>query len=485
MTRAEPSRKTALDDFLNLAADELSRSTRAGVGNDVEGLLFLGAWHQSYPAILVRDPFLSDSAKVQFLYLMQESCQKPQGAIAMPSLDETARMLGHSRRTVLRDRTLLRVCRWISVCRSVRDRSGRFLGSIYAIHSEPCSLAEGGRLDQGYLDLLSKCRTHRDPFLQYAAQAALDGIDKALDEGRDPLAAPDTISRRLNAAAAIRNGSGTFFDLLLGGKRAANDSSESADSETEAQNGLSYPQNANFAPRQPGANFSPRQIPPSANFALGQQATDSMEDTKSYPQTAKFAPGYSCCCCISSNTETTTTDEARRENSAIPPSVNALRWPEQFDNSQRGVIDRAIMREGIPAERRQQIIDVLAHKALDAGNPLRNPAGYAIKLCRRVKAGQFQPIPPPASTTSQGACKVVSDADKAKRELREMRAERQSLRSEITALEENLIPMADPKTRQTLEASRDRYQARLGELDERCKTLRGRIDGADVLSVSG
>ena len=48
-------------------AIEYLRRTRTAAkpdigSTDTDGLLFLGQWHDAYPTVLVRDPFLSDSA---------------------------------------------------------------------------------------------------------------------------------------------------------------------------------------------------------------------------------------------------------------------------------------------------------------------------------------------------------------------------------------------------------------------------------------
>ena len=58
-------------------------AARPDIGStDTDGLLFLGQWHDAFPTVLVRDPFLSDSAKIQWLYMAQETRQQPQRAIA-------------------------------------------------------------------------------------------------------------------------------------------------------------------------------------------------------------------------------------------------------------------------------------------------------------------------------------------------------------------------------------------------------------------
>ena len=49
----------------------------------------------------------------------------------------------------------------------------------------------------------------------------------------------------------------------------------------------------------------------------------------------------------------------------------------------------------VAVEHHQDVIDALAHKLQDPTDPLRNPVGYAIKLCERIQSGTFQPVGPP------------------------------------------------------------------------------------------
>src|SRR5699024_10795317 len=124
----------------------------------------------------------------------------------------------------------------------------------------------------------------------------------------------------------------------------------------------------------------------------------------------------------SSSSKTTTTEYTTQDKHLEADSgVDALRWPPQFDGSQRAVIDRAMSREQIPEARRQQVVDVLAHKILDTDNPLRSPAGYAIKLCQRIKSGQFQPVAPPEATAPKAGHKPPGEIDSTASELREVR----------------------------------------------------------------
>ena len=486
MTGQPSARTAALDGFLQQAADDLAESHQAPLDQASEGLLFLGARYQSYPAILLRDPFLPATAKIQLLYLMQESGQGRQSAVAMPSLEDTARALGDSRRTAGRDRMLLRVCRWISLCQTVRDTGGRFRGSIYAIHGEPCSLQEGNRLDQGYLSFLDGASANGDPYLQRAAQAAFSGIDRTLDAGRDPLDPPDPVSRRLDAAAAVKNGYGSFYDLFFPEEHSLENDSQPA-SGTHPTGGHTVATSreadpaAKFAHGEPGAKFahgksSPcekfahGEHSPCANFAPGYKTIENKGNEQTYPQFAKFAHGYS-----SSSKTTTTTKTERAERNNSESELDRLIWPSQFDGSQRRLIHRTLVREDIDPDRQQAIVDVLAHKARDADNPLRSPVGYAFKLCKRVHSGQFQPVTPPASSRSKtqegNGRRSVSSGD-AMPKCSDLRADMRRLQSEIDGLEQNLIPMASADNRPRLEASRDRYRQELETLKQRYRALR-------------
>ena len=176
---------------IDRAIDHLRRERSAGKPiTDAEtgdGLVFLGQWHDAYPTVLVRDPFLTDSAKIQWLYLAQEARRQPQGAIGMPSIQESARALHQARGTVIRDRLLLRVCRWISAVRPVRDPdTGRFLGHIYAMHGEPVQWHAAMEYDEHYVGLIERAQSHQDRRVQRAARANILGIREQHHRRRRP-----------------------------------------------------------------------------------------------------------------------------------------------------------------------------------------------------------------------------------------------------------------------------------------------------------
>lgn len=523
MTDAQRSRNDTLSAYLAQAADDLSRSDQA-LGDDAEGLLFLGAWHQSYPAILVRDPFLSDSAKVQFLYLMQESAQCPRGAIAMPSLVQTGRVLGHSKKTVHRDRTLLRVCRWISQHKRVRDHQGRYCGSINAIHSEPCSLSEANRLDAFFLKLLQHAQEHTDRYIRRAANAALASIDQALQEGRDPLDPPDPMNRRLDAAKAVQNGGGSFFDLLIadggsiekpGESSAAGHTCGQQSNRTKftpgaakaGKPGVNFDVNqaghtcdqlsnrAKFTPGGPSIKFTPGDFDPSAEFTHGYETTDIENKNDSYPQIEKFTPGPT-----SSSSKTTTTTDNRNSDSpcehkrsGLPPghsvtskpesdsganSEPSLRWPDALPANERALIGRSQDWQTLDGEQQQSVLDAMARKLQDPDNPVRSPVGYAVTLCKRAKSGTFQPVGAPPRKPKPG--KPVED-NGPRSEMNNLRQQIQNMQSEIRGLEQDLIPYVDAARQPDLVAQRDRLRGECETLKRRYQALKDQIESSQAV----
>lgn len=461
-----------LSSYLEQAADPLAQSGTS-LGQDAEGLLFLGAWHQSYPAILVRDPFLSDSAKVHLLYLTQESSRQPHHTIAMPSLDQTVEVLGHAKKTLNRDRTLLRVCRWISQYTRLRDDKGRYRGTVNAVHGEPCSLSEANRLDADYLPLLDSAKTHPDRYIRRAAQAALASIDQALREDRDPLEPADPMTRRLDAANAVQNGGGSFFDLLMAGNnRNAPPDASSASGNTVATASVAE----KFTTGDPGVKTTTGRSGPVVDFTLGPQVTEKIEFNLNNSPMEKFTTGPTC----SSSNKTTTThsasDSTRAEKTTTGPAghtvANAdvalpLRWPNSLPTNERTLIERAFGSRDLRPEQRQDVLDALARKLQDPDNPLRSPVGYAVALCKRLQSGTFQPVGAPTQPEKTNQSNSPANA-----EASDIRQQMRNLQSEIQGMESTLIPGAPAGSRAALESQRDRLRHRLAQLKRRLRNLR-------------
>ncbi len=354
----------AIERHLDQAIEALRNTSR---DPNQDALLFLGAWNDAYPSILVHDPFLTDSAKIQWLYLTQEARKQPHGAIAMPSVNKTSSALRHSRGTVIRDRALLRITRWISLMRRVRDAgSGRFAGNVYAIHGEPAVLADAMRYDNEYMQLIERAASdHNDPKAKYAAQAALTTIEHNAAMGRDPLAPVDMIARRVDAAMAIKGESASYFELHYDGNKRSG--------------GL---QIVNSSDESPGPNFEPGETP-GPKFELGMQVIDSFSGSN-------FEPGECSC----SSSYITTTTNSQHSNFELPEPIATLQWPQGLDDNMRRLVYRSLAKAIEPVHH-QDILHALAHKALDQDDPLRSPVSYVLGCCQRIRSGEFHPVGPP------------------------------------------------------------------------------------------
>ena len=97
---------------------------------------------------------------------------------------------------MIRDRLLLRICRWISAVRQVRDpENGRFLGHVYAMHGEPVQWHAAIEYDERYVAVLERAQGHHDRRVQRRSSANVLGIR-------------DSISRRGRPFGARRPGRG-------------------------------------------------------------------------------------------------------------------------------------------------------------------------------------------------------------------------------------------------------------------------------------
>ena len=355
---------------------------------ETDGLLFLGQWHDAYPTVLVRDPFLSDSAKIQWLYLAQEARQQPHRAIAMPSIQETSLALHQARGSVIRDRLLLRICRWISAVRPVRDpETGRFLGQIYAMHGEPVQWHAAIEYDANYVELIERSTTHQDRRVQRAALASLAGLHERIRAGTDPLAPVDPVALRISTARAIESGWGIAWGLPIGFEPPGPESGPGEDLSADSETGSATESETGTVP---SPDSGPGQLPGRRPDPV--PGTDSGPGDPMTAPTPGPNPGPGGVRSSSSKNTSTTTTTADTEPAHDRPGT--LNWPGAFDDNMRRLLHHTL-RVSTAASHHQDIVDALAHKARDRDDPLRNPVAYAIELCNRIRNGTFQRVGPP------------------------------------------------------------------------------------------
>ena len=206
----------ALETYIDASVEQLLQGT---TGSPQNGLLFLSAWHEAMPALVHLDPVLDPVDSRVFAVLWIWAKQQGRGSTAFPSYDYLLdRANIQSRATVARSLAILRITRWVTLCRRVRDQ-GRNRGNIYALHDEPLALASTLYLDPGYMEFLQNAQCHHHEHVGKIARASLQSLRECIDEGEDVLAASplSQADQRLEALATIAGqGSGHYFWLRQG-----------------------------------------------------------------------------------------------------------------------------------------------------------------------------------------------------------------------------------------------------------------------------
>lgn len=136
------------------------------------------------PALVHLDPVLDPVDSRVFAVLWIWAKQQGRGSTAFPSYDYLLQRANiQSRATVARSLAILRITRWVTLCRRVRDQ-GRNRGNIYALHDEPLALASTLYLDPGYMEFLQNAQRHHHDHVGKIARALLQSLRECIDEGK-------------------------------------------------------------------------------------------------------------------------------------------------------------------------------------------------------------------------------------------------------------------------------------------------------------
>ncbi|WP_368938060.1 STY4528 family pathogenicity island replication protein [Morganella morganii] len=150
------------------------------VTNAQSGLLFLGNVHDAVPRRLFLDSRLSPLDKMAWV-MIRMYAQQNEGAV-FPTYDELQLQLAlphsdkASRETISRALLMLRLTGWLSLCKRVRDKSGRVRGNIYAQHDEPLNAADAEYFDPRWLDTVEKACRHTNKTVRLTAIGVLKSI---------------------------------------------------------------------------------------------------------------------------------------------------------------------------------------------------------------------------------------------------------------------------------------------------------------------
>jgi hypothetical protein len=180
-TTAAP-RTRALQALIDASVEQLL--TRGGGESD--GLLFLGSWQEAIPQLLVVDPVLG-AGEVRLWMYLKISARAGSGT-AFPSYQTIKTALNISEPTIAGQLAVLRLTRWVTLCRRVRDPAGRVRGNVYALHEEPLPLADALYLDPEYMQYLKVTADgHRDRRVCSVARNLIGSLQQQIAEGRDIL----------------------------------------------------------------------------------------------------------------------------------------------------------------------------------------------------------------------------------------------------------------------------------------------------------
>jgi len=170
------------------------------------GIIFSGNPHETVPRRLLLDKRLTPLERncwQVFRLLVNED-----GITAFPTYDQLRPYLGMnpgkpaSRETVAKALTVLRLTRWLSLGRKVRNElSGQVQGNVYLLHDEPVTPAEALEFDRDYMSLLMQSMEHQNKAIREVATITWREFTSDPDVGRRLPSRIDTISDRLNAQA--------------------------------------------------------------------------------------------------------------------------------------------------------------------------------------------------------------------------------------------------------------------------------------------
>ncbi|TYO83731.1 hypothetical protein DQ397_000825 [Pseudomonas sp. CK-NBRI-02] len=170
------------------------------------GIIFSGNPHETVPRRLLLDKRLTPLERncwQVFRLLVNED-----GITAFPTYDQLRPYLGMnpgkpaSRETVAKALTVLRLTRWLSLGRKVRNElSGQVQGNVYLLHDEPVTPAEALEFDRDYMSLLMQSMEHQNKAIREIATITWREFTNDPDVGRGLPSRIDTISDRLNAQA--------------------------------------------------------------------------------------------------------------------------------------------------------------------------------------------------------------------------------------------------------------------------------------------
>lgn len=348
----------------HLEAHLLQKKEKAAAGatspSSYSGIIFSGNPHETVPRRLLLDDRLTPlerNAWQVFRLLVNED-----GITAFPTYDQLRPYLGMhpgklaSRETIAKALTVLRLTRWLSLGRRVRnDLSGQVQGNVYLLHDEPVSPAEALEFDRDYMQLLGQSMEHPNRAIREVAEITWREFASDHDVGRRLPSRMETVEDRLNSQQwAIESNLAAL----------------------------------------PAPDFGFRTQPDITPSALSSESEISQKSQSS--ALVRNPNSYS--------TYTNTHHDVCKSSVPRAEPDAMARWLlglERLPSEQKLKAVSAMQR--VPTELRPAVIEQWLHRC-DAGG-VRNPLGYLLSCVQRAIRGEFnvdwrpETSPPPAGPT--------------------------------------------------------------------------------------
>ena len=342
------SQTLALDALIEKTVAQVAASAQL---EPADRMLFLGNRHHAFPAAVINDPVLEPVDKLVWMVIMLQ-VHETGGNTAFPGYGAIGRMANiASRATIARAIAILRATRWLTLCRRVRTRSGRFCGNLYAVHDEPLPLVDTRHLDTDYWDFLQKAAEHAHGRVRAVAQGVLYSISEDAAMGRNVLDQLHPIERRIESVVGSpKEGHRRFFSFTRTAVRQLR-----KDLVTAQQANHDHDQNLNMVKASHDQNMN-------------------------------------SVCSSSYINKKTTTETAVSKFDLADEDARPLVYPRRLGDSHRELADRYLA--SLAPEQRQPILDELEGRlqAEQKGmKPVYDEISFLISLCKLTKQGSFQP----------------------------------------------------------------------------------------------
>lgn len=418
-----------------------------------DSFLFLSAPHEAMPKLAFMDPILDPVEKTVWaniwIYAKEQGVQGagfPSHKILM------SRCNIRQRRKVIRSITMLRLCRWVTLCERVFDTAtGTFRGNIYALHDEPAPLSLTQQLDPGYMAFLEYCIQHKDGRIHRIATNISESIDNDLLQGRDllshdpahqhevRLAAVSAILARERGEIPSRDSQATFFsqviEPLLESKTTESEEEEWEDPNWPSENHqVQKPDTVNHRVQFLHTVISPPETPklPGADSAHGDLPPNHRVQNSAH---GDFERSSSSSIFLEKTTTTNTGGNNHQAETKKPVAAHrskqTLIRPPELTNNEYALALRRIQK--MPLEEQQNLLDELGEQIMqrkDTSNPVRNPIGYLNWLCQQIEEGK-QPLSSAHLTRQERRQREIEQLERERRQAQKAEEELARLAGEL------------------------------------------------------